>query len=549
MSLKRIFLPAVLFLVFFLEGLYLIQATSPTTDETAFHMVNGYVYLKTRDYRMSPANPPLLREWMALPWLLFQPKLDLNKKFWKEADSVPFSVDFFYRDNRAIADKLLYSARFMILLLGFGIGAVVFVWVKELYGFWGAILSLSLYVFCPSLVAHSSIAHTDVGVTFFSVLTAYFVWKFLTWESLRNFVWMGISFGLACAAKFNAVYLGPVFLAVILLKKGLRTSLKVLGIFLGASFLIIWASYFFEFKPMLAGGVPRVDEKLGYVTAISNALFPGNGAVLEFFKEAALKISIPIPSYLLGLAGIVRSHNAPYYHYAFGEWTTRPHWYFYFFSFLVKMTIPFLVFLILRTLFLKKCSSDSRNENWVILAPTVALFALTMSDSTGVGVRYLFPVIPLLMVWAGGLAKVFPNSRAWKIFLVGFCILNAASALRVFPDYLSYFNESVGGVRGGYKYVRGSDVDWGQGLKALKKYIDKNKINHVALDYFGTADPAFYDIPYEVMREEERKVPLAKVYAISIFHLEYTEWSHELDPAAMVGGSIFIYDLRQRIKG
>ena len=89
-------------------------------------MVNGYVYLKTHDYRMSPANPPLIRQWMALPWLAIRPKLDLEKRSWKEADSVPFAREFFYKDNRAIADRLLFSSRFMVLLLGVLLGWVIY---------------------------------------------------------------------------------------------------------------------------------------------------------------------------------------------------------------------------------------------------------------------------------------------------------------------------------------------------------------------------------------------------------------------------------------
>ena len=58
-----------LLLVFFIQGVILIEKTSPTADEISFNMVNGYTYLKTHDYRMTPANPALIREWMALTWL------------------------------------------------------------------------------------------------------------------------------------------------------------------------------------------------------------------------------------------------------------------------------------------------------------------------------------------------------------------------------------------------------------------------------------------------------------------------------------------------
>lgn len=544
---KRV-LPILLLGLFLLQGVVLIGATSPTTDETAFHMVNGYVYLKTHDYRMSPANPPLLRQWMALPWLALRPKLDLDKPSWKEADSVSFAREFFYKDNRSMADRLLYSSRFMILLLGLGIGIVIFLWAKALYGDWGGILSLAFYAFCPNFLAHSSIAHTDVGVTFFCALSGFFLWRHLESGKERD-LWMNaLSFGLAAAAKYNALFLVPLFLVLILLKKGVGKFLKAAGVYVLLSFLVIWASYFFEFKPLFGGGVPRVDEKLGFIAAIADFLVPQFPNVGAFLQEAAVRVSVPIPSYLLGLAGIIRSHHAPYLHYAFGEWTTQTQWYYYLFVFLVKMTIPFLCLLLLRFLFSKRSSSPSGRENLVLLTPVLALFVLTCFDSTAVGIRYLFPVIPFLLVWVGGLAKLGFSSFKWRTGLTALFLLHLASTGLAFPRHLSYFNEFVGGERGGYRYVRGSDVDWGQGLKALKRYLDRNKIDKAALEYFGSADPSFYGISYEEWTEDERRRPLNKVYVISLFYLEHARWAQEIEPTAMVAGSMFVYDLREKGK-
>ena len=64
----------------------------------AFHTVNGYVNLKTQDFRMSPASPPLVREWMAWSWLFKNPSLDLGGRAWEEADSTAFGMKFFYDD-------------------------------------------------------------------------------------------------------------------------------------------------------------------------------------------------------------------------------------------------------------------------------------------------------------------------------------------------------------------------------------------------------------------------------------------------------------------
>ena len=527
------FLAALLLALFVLQGIGLIRATSPTTDEVPFHMVNGYAYLISHDYRMSPANPALIREWMALPWLWIKPKINFDQASWRQAESVPFGVDTFYRDNRGRAGLLLFSSRFMILILGALLGALVFRWSSLLYGAWGGLLSLFFYVSCPNFLSHSAIATTDVGVALFAVLASFYFWKYLESASFRHGLLLAAALGLAFAAKHNALFLGPLFLCVLFCRKGGKLFFISALLFSTVGFLIIWASYFFEWKPILAGGVPRVEEKLGYLPP-----------AFAFLKKAALQMPVPIPSYILGLAGVLRSHRAPYSHFAFGEWTTRTQWYYYFFVFLVKMALPFLAALFLRAVFWSKKLTPSRNELWAILAPGVALFALTVFDTTAVGIRYLFLVIPLLYVWVGGLAGLCQESKVWKGLVGLLMALQLLTTLPYFPYYLSYFNPLAGGPNGGYRYVRGSDVDWGQGLVALKKYLDERGIGEVALEYFGSADPSFYGIRYRRLSPEEKKQPGRGVYAVSRFRLEKIEWTRRYKPTDVVAYSIHIYDFR-----
>ena len=92
--------------------------------------------------------------------------------------------------------------------------------------------------------------------------------------------------------------------------------------------------------------------------------------------------------------------------------------------------------------------------------------------------------------------------------------------------------------------MRGSDADWGQALKALKSYMEKKGIEEVVLEYLGSADPSFYGIKNRRPHTEEEASPSKNVYAVSIFYLEHLAWTRQLKPTALVGGSIFIYDLR-----
>ncbi len=63
---------------------------------------------------------------------------------------------------------------------------------------------------------------------------------------------------------------------------------------------------------------------------------------------------------------------------------------------------------------------------------------------------------------------------------------------RVYPHNLAFFNQFVGGPQDGYEYLLDSNLDWGQDLKPLKKWMDQQGIQQINLAYFGTADPAYY---------------------------------------------------------
>jgi hypothetical protein len=64
------------------------------------------------------------------------------------------------------------------------------------------------------------------------------------------------------------------------------------------------------------------------------------------------------------------------------------------------------------------------------------------------------------------------------------------------PWYLSFFNWPSGGPGGGYRLVNDSNVDWGQGLIALREELARRGIRRIHLAYHGTADPAIYGIDY-----------------------------------------------------
>ena len=112
----------------------------------------------------------------------------------------------------------------------------------------------------------------------------------------------------------------------------------------------------------------------------------------------------------------------------------------------------------------------------------------SISGNLNIGVRHLMPVFPFTMSLAAGGVAAFANGTKWKLALVGtLCAWQLVSITLAYPSYIAYFNEFAGGMDNGYNIVVDSNLDWGQDLKRLKIWTDKNDAGQIYVDYFGGA--------------------------------------------------------------
>jgi hypothetical protein len=126
----------------------------------------------------------------------------------------------------------------------------------------------------------------------------------------------------------------------------------------------------------------------------------------------------------------------------------------------------------------------------------------------------------------------------------------------------------VGGPDRGYYYLSDSNLDWGQDLKGLKAYMEREKLPIIYLSYFGTAPPDYYGIRYQYIAGKgtlewpppSNKVPAdaaRKILAISVYNLQDVSrpndplfrWLWVREPMAKIGYSIFVYDLTNDPEG
>jgi hypothetical protein len=130
-----------------------------------------------------------------------------------------------------------------------------------------------------------------------------------------------------------------------------------------------------------------------------------------------------------------------------------------------------------------------------------------------------------------------------------------------YPHYIAYFNFPSGGPTNGLRYLSGSNIDWGQDLPLLQRFVREHGIPKLRLSYFG---PEF---PYSYFTENEIEwiqppyggapvtsaeyTPSPGVYAISATLLSgqffgpnlrnYFRAFREMKPIGYAGYSIYIY--------
>jgi len=164
------------------------------------------------------------------------------------------------------------------------------------------------------------------------------------------------------------------------------------------------------------------------------------------------------------------------------------------------------------------------------------------------------PIYPPIFILIGAaLASIkFDKVKVKKTFyiLISIILLGyALTAFLVWPHYLSYFNQLIGGPSNGYKYLSDSNLDWGQDLKNLKIYVEKNNIDEIHTRVSGWAGTQYYDInsQYLPTDEEVLNTDFSGYVAISIsyLNLEYPKysWLNSFKPIHVIGNSIYVYNI------
>src|SRR6185369_7918419 len=106
-----------------------------------------------------------------------------------------------------------------------------------------------------------------------------------------------------------------------------------------------------------------------------------------------------------------------------------------------------------------------------IAVPPVVVLASAMTSPLNIGYRHVLPMLPFLYVFAGVLPVMLTRvtGRLASTAVIAALVLAAgAETVAARPYFLPFFNVAAGGGRGGLRLLSDSNLDWGQGLPALR---------------------------------------------------------------------------------
>lgn len=536
-----------------------------TWDE-GIYLAAGYSYWKTGDFRMNRDHPPLFKLLFALPLLPVNPSLPTDRQVWDSADHAGFSYQFIHQ-NRVPADTLLFLGRAGAILLTLVFGLVLVLWTRREFGAAPAVLALFLFAFDPNLIAHGRYVTADLTVTLFIFLTAVTWAKFLETKRTRDLVVASAMLSLALVSKFSALFLPPLLLLFYLFRwwqegRGGRLSMKHLTLSLVIAGTICVATISVVYGPETVRSIhgPRLTALVDRSTPVS--------AVLRWFGK---RLGLPAHPYLVGLHRQAVHDHLGHPAYLLGQQSPKGWWYYFPVVFAVKTPTAVLLLCAvcfgLALLWLVRAGPLAALKGlramplrWMVLAVTPAVyFLLCMLSHINIGVRHLLPVYPFLFVLLAavlfhGRLDRFRGARAALLALV--IAVQVAESVRIYPNYLAFFNTLAGGPGRGPEYLVDSNIDWGQNLKKLRKYLDSIGWKQpVCVAYFGRASMSYYGIEYQGLPATDdlagrSQADCIAAISVTLLHDVYTgstsfRWLRERTPMAKVGYSIYVYDLRK----
>ena len=535
-------------------------------------------------FDLASVSPPLVRLVAAIPVVLSEHETE-----WRHYDTSPSTTPAHEvgRDFTVVNGErtfwLFTIARWACIPFSLIGGYVCFAWGRALYGSHSGILACGLWCFSPNVLAHAQLMTPDVGTTALGVAAAYTFWQWLREPSWRSTLLAGFVLGLAELAKTTLIVFFALWPLMWLMSRCLprrtdvslpiRRELSQIGV------MLVFALYLLNMGYGFQGSLTRIRE----YAFVSHTLAGDYGEADGGNRLAAWGLgAVPVPfprNYILGLDSQKRqldNHSGRQRSYLASKWQSHGWWYYYLYALAIKVPLGTWVLLLL-AIFARPPIDDGRERRLgeLVIITTLLLILTLVSAQTGFNhhMRYALPIFPFAFVFVSRVASRWGTRPVRLRSLVTMAALwTFASSVWIYPHSLSYFNELVGGPKGGHAHLVDSNIDWGQDLLLLREWLDDHpEARPIGIAYFGNIDPAIAgvdaplppgseptdagetDFPTKPSRDLSPcdYGPQPGWYAVSVNYLRGVTWNtgrnltyfQHFEPVDRVGYAIMIYHI------
>jgi Dolichyl-phosphate-mannose-protein mannosyltransferase len=383
--------------------------------------------------------------------------------------------------------------RYATIILSLLLALYVLKWSYELYGRNGALLSLSLYVFDPNLLAHGQLVTADLPATLMTTMALYHFWHFLKLGGKARALLSSLTLGLSQLAKYSCIYLYPIFLVIAAIYCRAEPASETVTTDWGHRLVWLLRRWFIVIAFFVAVSIVAINLGFG---------FDGIGTPLSryslkdpFFKRLQatpiignLPLPLPVP-YVQGLdlikfeermgqgwrniymAGNVRVNR--------GDGTLRgfPGYYFYAAFFKVPIATQIIFLAALFGYFSRRAQPAARRlrrEEIFLLIPILVYWIyFNFFFNAQIGIRHVLPVFTLATIFCGRFLAA-PESKLRRYAAVILVAWAGISALSYYPHFISYFNEFVPDRKLAYRHLADSNLDWRGNEWYLAEYVRRH---------------------------------------------------------------------------
>ena len=460
------------------RAILIVHAHSPTRDENA-HLYRGLLILRHDSALIhSPStvwnDPPLGETLLAIPAYLNGAQLADPLAGRDMSRPVPTPLKYQY----VMSDTIRYETGIWVSLLLLPGFAVIFCWVRSVYSAASAWLTLALLLVEPTLAAHAPLLTLDVLGMDAIVIACWLAWRYFESPNLSRLALVSVATAVALAVKNTALVLPAVLgiYAVIQwiifpLKQGRpvewRGHLRDVIVFALTAAVALWVFTIFDFS--------RPD--------VAPHRFAN--PVLEFLDKLPLPAGLYLRAVVSGIGHARSGHSA----ILLGQLSTTGWW--YYFPVVATYKIPFGMAVVLVIGLASLTWVKPRYAELPILIPALVWTLSLMRQHIDIGFRhFLTPEVFWIML----VSRCVVVRRPVVSTLVWTATALAGFEVALFtPDYLSYVNFPRRQV---WLQINDSNIDWGQGNKELRRWIDglPDDGKPIYVGYFGPMNQDLFPI-------------------------------------------------------